>query len=82
MSLTHAAGTAWKPAIGDLVTRDGTDIHIVIEVDDDLITVTCIKEPAIPYGCDEPWIRVGEVERNLTRRYEPVALTDITPPPA
>lgn len=51
--------------VGDIVTRDGTDEHEVIEADDDLcIRVRCTKAPR------EPWTEVGEEEFNLARRYE------------
>ena len=68
--------------VGDLVTRDGTDIHRVIEAEwengyaPDLITVECIKEPLGFLDDDgsrgEPWTRVGEKEQNLARRYRHV----------
>lgn len=64
--------------VGDIVTRDGTDRQRVIETDAEgdhapfTITVECIKEPVVEY-CDgtfgEPWIRIGEREFNLARRY-------------
>ncbi len=51
--------------IGDVVSRDGTDEHLVYHVNDagDLIGVVCIKEPS------SDWTKIGETERNLTRRY-------------
>jgi hypothetical protein len=65
--------------VGDLVTRDGTDVHRVIEADwidgyaPDLITVECVKEPLGFLDDDgsrsEPWARIGEIEMNLARRY-------------
>lgn len=56
--------------VGDLVTRDGTDIHRVTghngddQYEPDLITVVCVKAPA------SGWCEVGDVEDNLPRRYE------------
>ncbi len=61
--------------VGDIVTRDGTDRQRVIETDgtDDYapttITVVCIKEPATDELSPVPWIRLGEREFNLARRY-------------
>ena len=51
--------------IGDLVTRDGTDVHRVIEVTDCgvAITVVCVKPP------DGGWCEVGETEFNMAGRY-------------
>ena len=53
-------------AAGDLVTRDGTDVHRVLWVNDtqDGMEVVCVKAPA------SGWTTVGEREFNLTRRYE------------
>lgn len=65
---------AFKP--GDLVSRDGTDVQRVLEINDagDLMLVECIKEPLGSLNDDgtrgEPWLRLGEQEWNLTRRYE------------
>jgi hypothetical protein len=55
---------AWQR--GDIVTRDGTDEHEIIEIDEwaDLMTVRCVKEP------HDPWAKIGEEERNLVRRYD------------
>lgn len=52
--------------VGDLVTRDGSDVHRVTEIDADYfcLTVECIKAPATG------WCHVGDVERNLSRRYD------------
>lgn len=59
--------------VGDIVTRDGTDRQKVIAVDGDLIEVKCVKEPLgwlqEDGTRDPPWCRVGDRERNLTRRY-------------
>ncbi len=54
---------------GDIVTRDGTDEHLVYDINDagDLIDVVCIKEP------NSKWIKYGETESNLTRRYNLIA---------
>ena len=52
--------------VGDVVTRDGTDEHVVVDNDPEgwgNIKVRCIKEPSTP------WIKVGEEEDNLPRRY-------------
>jgi hypothetical protein len=62
--------------VGDLVTRDGTDVHRVVDMNEhgDLMEVECVKEPAGFRNEDgtraEPWVRVGEREWNLPRRYE------------
>lgn len=68
--------------VGDLVTRDGTDIHRITEAEwvdgypPDLIEVVCVKEPLGFLQEDgsrgEPWTRVGETEQNLARRYSHV----------
>ena len=52
--------------VGDIVTRDGTDRHRVIDITEgwDGMTVLCIKEPA------SGWCKVGDEEYNLCRRYE------------
>ncbi|UYO50318.1 hypothetical protein KQX64_07010 [Rhodopseudomonas palustris] len=66
--------------VGDIVTRDGTDLHRVIgtngtaEYAPDLIDVVCIKEPEGLLNedgvtRDEPWTRLGEIESNLAARY-------------
>ena len=59
-------------AIGDLVTRDGTDLQRVISTDEDgiMITVVCIEAPRTP------WCEVGDEETNLARRYGLVAPAD------
>ncbi len=60
-----------KIEVGDIVTRDGTDEKIILEIDEDyfMLTVKCIKEPKIFYG-DEAWIKIDETESNLVRRYK------------
>ena len=52
--------------VGDLVTRDGTDIHRVTAVNDggQMIVVECVK-PAASGSCE-----IGETESNLALRYE------------
>lgn len=56
--------------VGDLVTRDGTDIHRVVSHNGspgyapDAFTVVCVKAP--PGG----WTEVGEEEFNVCRRYD------------
>ncbi len=68
--------------VGDLVTRDGTDIHRVVDHNGsdghapDGFTVVCVKAPATG------WTEVGETEFNVCRRYEPVAPTGDTALPA
>lgn len=56
--------------VGDIVTRDGTDEHLVYDDgrDGGNIGVICIKAPR-SYDGGEPWTSVGEAERNLARRY-------------
>lgn len=51
--------------VGDIVTRDGTDEHEVIEIQpgDSCMTVRCIKAPS------SGWTSAGEDEFNLIRRY-------------
>lgn len=55
-----------EPRVGDIVTRDGSDRHRVVEADNEwgVITVECIVRPRTG------WIEVGEREGNLPRRYE------------
>jgi hypothetical protein len=52
---------------GDIVTRDGTDEHVIVEMvgndPTDCVLVRCVKEPS------EPWTKVGDKENNLLRRY-------------
>lgn len=56
--------------VGDLVTRDGTDIHRVVSHNGspghapDGFTVVCVKAPA------DGWTEVGEEEFNFRRWYE------------
>ncbi|MDP4021096.1 hypothetical protein Q8W71_00535 [Methylobacterium sp. NEAU 140] len=56
--------------VGDLVTRDGTDIHRVVEHNGspgrapDGFTVVCVSPP------EDGWCEVGDVEFNICRRYE------------
>lgn len=50
--------------VGEVVTRDGTDRHIVIEIGDyNDITVECIRAPKTG------WCKIGEKETNLAGRY-------------
>lgn len=53
---------------GDTVTRDGTDIHIVMNMSADRLFADfkCIKSP------DTAWCQVDDIEHNLCRRYEKV----------
>lgn len=60
--------------VGDLVSRDGTDVQRVLDTNDyDQILVECIVEPLGMIQDDgsrgDPWCRVGEQEWNLARRY-------------
>jgi hypothetical protein len=50
---------------GELVTRDGTDVHEVVDVDDGLggIVVRCVTAPK------SRWTEVGDIENNLASRY-------------
>ncbi len=64
--------------VGDLVSRDGTDVHRIIAVNGagDLIDVECIREP-LGYlnddgSRDTPWTRLGETEIGLASRYDHV----------
>ena len=61
----------YRIKVGDVVTRDGTDEHEVLEIDYDWGTmkVKCIKEPAIWSGGSEPWTKLGEIEENIIERY-------------
>ena len=54
-----------KIKVGDIVTRDGTDKHIVEEIFyyNSMLTVKCILEP------DDKWIKFEETESNLASRY-------------
>lgn len=51
--------------IGDLVTRDGSDVQRVVDINEagDLIEVECLKAPS------DSWCQIGEREWNLARRY-------------
>lgn len=65
--------------VGDLVTRDSTDVHRVVDHNGsdghapDGMTVVCIKAPS------QPWTEVGEEEFNTCRRYSPVGEEDEGP---
>jgi len=67
--LTDAYGNRFFE-VGDLVTRDGTDVHRVADHNGsegrapDGMTVVCVKAPA------SGWTEVGEEEFNVCRRYE------------
>lgn len=64
-----------KFRVGDIVTRDGTDLQRVVEVSDggDCFTVECIREPEGYIDEDGNlqgvWCAVGERESNLMSRY-------------
>ena len=51
--------------VGDVVSRDGSDRQLVIEVTDSspTMTVRCIRAPS------SGWCAVGDEEFNLRRRY-------------
>lgn len=60
-------GESFDFRLGDVVTRDGTDEHLVYgDIDNGYgnMDVVCIKEPS------QKWIKIGETESNLVRRYE------------
>jgi hypothetical protein len=63
--------------VGDLVTRDGTDIQRVTKKDDGYgcIEVKCIKAP------DSGWCKAGDLESNLSGRYQRVHVVErkVTP---
>ncbi|MEE7440907.1 hypothetical protein [Methylobacterium oryzae] len=65
--------------VGDLVTRDGTDIHRVVSHNGsgshapDGFTVVCVKAPA------DGWTEVGETEFNVCRRYDWVEVPSAAP---
>lgn len=66
--------------VGDIVTRDGTDRHEIIEYepDDGAMLVRCTVAP------ETGWTSVGEEESNLPRRYELVSRNGVEftlPPP-
>lgn len=55
-------------AVGDYVTRDGTDIHRVVDAwGGDTIKVVCVRAPK------HAWCRVGDEETNMARRYRFIA---------
>lgn len=63
--------------VGDIVTRDGSDEHEVMETEPGygFIKVRCTKRPA------SGWCEVGDIEDNVMRRYtfvraRPICLTD------
>ncbi len=61
--------------VGDYVTRDGADVHQVVSLNHphaDTGVFRCVVEPQPWFEDGEPWIRAGETEDNLTRRYSPV----------
>lgn len=83
--MSDAEAEMQKVRIGDVVSRTGHDEHLVytnnhVYVDPadgkekvsywgtnfDLV---CIKEPMPLEGDDEPYIKIGETESNLIRRY-------------
>ncbi|CAM5762040.1 hypothetical protein [Bosea minatitlanensis] len=65
---------------GDEVTRDGTDIHVVVDTNGcdkyapDGMTVRCTKEPLGYLNDDgtrsDPWTKIGEEEFNICSRYD------------
>lgn len=59
--------------VGDMVTRDGTDIHRVTREDDGYgcIRVECVVAPK------SGWTKVGDTEDNLAGRYSLVTTWDL-----
>lgn len=57
-----------KLAVGDYVSRDGTDVHLVQSLDSDAYhgSFVCVVRPS------SGWCAVGEVEPNVCRRYSRV----------
>ncbi len=51
---------------GDVVSRDGTDEHLVLNDCEkgDNVSVVCIKEPF------SKWVEIGELEDNCEWRYK------------
>lgn len=60
-------------SVGDVVTRDGTDEHLIYGVDMN-IDVICIKAPSLP------WTKYGETESNSPWRYTLVRKASYTTP--
>ena len=58
--------------IGDLVTRDGSDVHVVRYVSEDEFSgeFECLVAPA------SQWCAVNDVENNLCRRYSALNSTE------
>lgn len=54
-----------KFQVGDIVSRDGTDLHRITEVTDcgDAISVVCIRAPR------DGWCKVGHEEFNMSNAY-------------
>lgn len=78
----------WREAggrfgVGDLVTRDGTDVQRCIDLQGDGADVgvfVCVVAPK-PWADGEPaWCAVGDTETNLTRRYDPFSKGLALPP--
>jgi hypothetical protein len=51
--------------VGDLVTREGTDLHRVLSLTEDSYAgeFECVQAP------ETGWCKVGDIEHNVTRRY-------------
>jgi hypothetical protein len=49
--------------VGDIVTRDGSDLQRIISATDDVVEVECVRPPR------SRWCRVGERETNMAARY-------------
>jgi hypothetical protein len=49
--------------IGDVVSRDSSDLHLVTNSSGDMISVVCIREPT------HKWATIGETEDNTSWRY-------------
>lgn len=55
---------------GCYVTRDGSDVHRIKSIDSafpDAAEFECV------HPSSEGWCQVGEIERNLLARYQPVS---------
>ena len=56
--------------VGDFVTRDGTDVQVVVYLTEDGHSgeFKCVRVPA------SVWCKVDDIEYNLARRYSPVTV--------
>lgn len=68
----YALGRYKKLKRGDFVSRDGKDVHLVLNVYEDCMHVVCLK--------NSDWCEKGFIEYNLIRRYTKLwrkGLTDL-----